>query len=95
MTNINGQNTTLQYGNSVAATGRVTEYTQGGYSLRLENDNLMDGINVDVKVIAIVVNKTYQDENYTVQESQPIKEKKTSKIPKVTVKKVPVFSDSE
>lgn len=95
VTSINNQNTTLQYGNSVAATGRVTDYKQGGYALRLENDNLMDGINVDVKVLAIVITKTYKDEYYTVQESEPIKEKKTFKIPKVAVRKIPVFADSQ
>ncbi len=94
-TNINGQNTTLQYGNSVAASGRVTQYKQGGYTLRLENDNVMDGINVDVKVVAIVVTKVYKDRYYNVEETEPIKEKKTFRIPKVEVKKVPVFADSE
>ena len=90
---INGQNTTLLFGNSVAASGRVTEYKQGGYAFKLDNDNIMDGINVDIKIIAIVVTKNYKDEPYTVQETEPIKEKKTLKIPKVAVRKVAVFAD--
>ncbi len=92
-TSINGQINILQYGNSVAATGRVTDYTQGGFSLRLENDNIMDGINVDVKVVAVNLTTTYKDEYYTVEESEPIKEKKTFKIPKVAVRKVLVFAE--
>lgn len=95
LTGINGQVTTLERGNSVAATGRVTEHKQGAFTLKLENDNMMDGINVDVKIVAIMVTKVYENEAYTVQEIEPRKEKQTFKIPKVSVKKVPVFADSE
>ena len=94
-TNINGMTHVLQQGNSVTATGRVTDFRQGGFSLRLENDNLMDGINVDVKVVAVSITTTFKDEYYTVQETEPIKEKKTFKVPKVTVRKVLVFADSQ
>ena len=93
VTGVNGQNTTLLFGNSVAASGRVTDYKQGGYAFKLENDNIMDGINVDIKIITVVVTKVYKDEVYTVQETEPIKEKKTLKIPKVAVRKVAVFAD--
>ena len=88
----NEQNSTLEFGNSVAASGRITDHKQGGYSFRLENDNIMDGINVDVKIVAIIVTKIYKNEDYTVQETEPIKEKQIVKIPKVTVSKVPVFA---
>ena len=50
----------------------------------------MDGINVDVKVIAVLVTKTWKDEDYTVQEIEPIKEKKILKIPKVAKINTPV-----
>ena len=89
---VNGQNSTLEFGNSVAASGRITEHKQGSYSFRLENDNIMDGINVDVKIVAIIVTKIYKNEDYTVQETEPIKEKQILKIPKVAVSKVPVFA---
>lgn len=79
------------YGNSVAVSGRVTDSNQGYHTIRLENDNIIDGINVDVKIIAIVVTKTWKDEYYTVQESEPIKEKKTLKIPKIAKTKVPIL----
>lgn len=77
-------------GNSVAASGRVTNSMQGGMTLRLENDNQIDAINVNVKLVAVVVTKLYRDEPYTVKKSDPIEEMKTIKEPKVTVRQVPV-----
>lgn len=88
---INGVNRDLGYGNSVAASGRMTEIKNGGCSLRLSNDNIMDGINVNVNIVAVQVTQTWEDETYTVQESDPIKEKQTRKIPKIAVRKVPVM----
>ena len=86
-----GQNVmAAHYGNSVAVSGRVTDSKQGYHTIRLENDNVMDGINVDVKVIAVLVTKTWKDEDYTVQEIEPIKEKKILKIPKVAKINTPV-----
>lgn len=84
-----GQAPTVYAGNSVAATGRITDSNQGYHSIRLENDNIMDGINVDVKVIAITISTEWKDEFYTVQESVPIKEQRTYKIPKVAMTKLP------
>jgi hypothetical protein len=81
----------LDSGNSVGASGRVTQYTQGEYTIKLENDNYVEGINVDVKVIAVTVTQKYENENVTVPSNAPLKEKKAVKIPKVVVVKVPVF----
>ena len=86
-----GQNPTANYGNSVAVSGKVNDSNQGYRTIRLENDNIMEGINVEVKAIAVIVTKKWKDEYYTVQETEPIKEKKTLKIPKVAKTKVPVL----
>ncbi len=85
-----GQVPTSQFGDAVAVCGRVTETNPGPLYLKLTNDNIKDGINVDVKVIAVTVTKTWKEEPYTVTEQEPIKEKKVIKTPKVTVSKVPV-----
>ena len=82
----------IDAGNSVVASGRFTDKNQGSLTIRLENDNMMDGINVDVKIIAVILTKTWKDEAYTVQEQEPIKEQQTKKIPKVSKKKVPVMA---
>jgi len=86
-----GQSATMIYGNSVVASGRVIERTQGFYTLRLENDNAIDGINVDIKIVAVTITKKWKDENYTIQDIEPVKEKRTLKIPKVSKIKVPVL----
>jgi hypothetical protein len=93
MANINNQVVFLDSGNSVAASGKITQYTQGEYTLKLENDNYIEGINVDVKVIAVTVTQKFADENYTVKSDAPLKEKKMVKIPKVKIVKTAVFVD--
>ncbi|MGY3090218.1 hypothetical protein ACVWYF_003273 [Hymenobacter sp. UYAg731] len=88
----NGQNYLLTegQGNSVVVKGRVTSLKQGGMTLRLTNDNTIDAINVDVKIVAAVLTKTYKDEIYTVRKSDPIEEVKTFRDPVVTARKMPV-----
>lgn len=59
-----GQEIALAKGNSVVASGKFNNNLQGSFSVILLNDNIMNGINVDVKIMAIVVNKTYQKVPY-------------------------------
>ena len=92
ITSINGVNYKIASGNSVAATGKMTQYLAGGYGLSLVNDNLIDAINVDVNIIAVKVVTTYRDEPYIETKSIPIKEKQVIKTVKSTaVKRVPVI----
>lgn len=67
ITNYNGQKYTLNSGNGVAATGRNSKITQGGFTIKLYNDNFRTGIDVNVKILAVKVNKTYQDNEYIEQ----------------------------
>jgi hypothetical protein len=90
---VNNQPNTLDSGNSVAASGRVTQHLQGEFTLKLENDNYIEGINVDVKIIAVIVTKNYENETYMVKSDAPLKEKKVVKIPKVKVVKTAIFVD--
>ncbi|MCB2380491.1 hypothetical protein LGH70_23055 [Hymenobacter sp. BT635] len=91
----NGQNYALTTvaGNSVAASGQVTSLKQGTLTLKLENDNTIDAINVDVNIVACVVTKIYKDETYSVKKSEPIEEMKTIKEPKIAMRKVPMLMD--
>lgn len=93
LANLNNQIIFLDSGNSVAASGRVTQYTQGEYTIKLENDNYVEGINVDVKVIAVTVTQKYENETITLKSNDPLKEKKAVKVPKITVVRVPVCID--
>ncbi len=92
-TNVNNALITLDSGNSVAASGKISQYLQGEFSLKLENDNYVEGINVDVKIIAVTVTQTYENENYMVKSDAPLKEKKVVKVPKIKVVKTAVFAD--
>jgi hypothetical protein len=88
-TNINNQTYTLAYGNSVTASGRIDNVRQGGLYIDLANDNIMNGIDVNVNIFALIVTKQYKDEQYTIQKSDAIKEKQTIKKPKVKARKIP------
>lgn len=91
----NGQNYSLKNasGNSVAASGQIASLKQGSMTLKLENDNTIDAINVDVNIVACVITKTYKDEAYTGKKSEPVEELKTFKDPKVAMRKVAVMMD--
>ncbi len=93
LANIDNKLIFLDSGNSVAASGRVTQYVQGEYTIKLENDNYVEGINVDVKVIAITVTQKFDNETITLKSNEPLKEKKAVKVPKVMLVKMPVFVD--
>lgn len=67
ITNYNGQQYTLDSGNGVAATGRNTKITQGRFTIKLYNDNFRTGIDVNVKILVVKVNKIYQDKEYKKQ----------------------------
>ena len=51
----------------------------------------MEGINVDINIIAIIVSKKYEKEYYSVTEQEPIKEKQVIKTPKVETYDAPVL----
>jgi hypothetical protein len=73
-------------GNSVAAFGKVTQYRGGDYVLQLNNDNIIEAINVDLKIIAVVVTTTYKDEPYLETQTIPIKQQVSGKeVQKVLV----------
>lgn len=82
----NNHQLTMAEGNSVAAFGKFTQLPGHNYSLQLTNDNLIDAINVDVKIIAVVVTTTYEDEPYLETQTIPIKQQVSEKeVQKVLV----------
>lgn len=78
----NGQTFPISQGNSVAVSSRMTDYKQGNFALQLFNDNVFQGVNVNVNILAIVVTKKYEKEYYEVTVQEPIKEKQVIKSPK-------------
>ncbi|HYG53203.1 MAG TPA: hypothetical protein VD905_20025 [Flavobacteriales bacterium] len=66
---------------------------QGKFYILLHNDNNVVGINVGIKVIAIVETNVYENKNYIETKINPVKEKKIFKEPSIFLKKVLVQAD--
>lgn len=65
-------------------------HCQGTYYVCMYNDNIMQGINVDVKVIAIVETVKYEDKLYKVPIVTPRLEKQIFSDPVITTHTLPV-----
>lgn len=63
---------------------------QGTYFICLSNDNVMQGVDADIKVVAIVEANTYEDRTFTDADVKPRVEKQLYKEPQVTSNLVPV-----
>ncbi|MCB0571865.1 MAG: hypothetical protein KDC66_18990 [Phaeodactylibacter sp.] len=87
----NGAYELLNKGNSVVGYGRVDNYTQGRYAIKLENDNYVEGINVNVKVIAVVESRVYKDEYHTELKEMPLREKTVVRKPILKRVRIPVL----
>ncbi|HQU58088.1 MAG TPA: hypothetical protein PLU64_02805, partial [Saprospiraceae bacterium] len=89
----NGSYELLSKGNSVAGFGRVGHYTQGNFAIKLDNDNYVEGINVNVKVIAVTETRSYRDEYVTEVREVPVSERKVVRTPIFNRVKAPVLSE--
>lgn len=54
----------ISSGNSVIAYGKEDRQLKGGFTITLQNDNVMNGINVNVKITAVRETKTYKMVEY-------------------------------
>lgn len=79
-------------GKGVAGFKRFTDPSlcQGTFYILLYNDNLIQGINANIKVIAIVETNIYEDKQYSEQVVTPRTEKQIFKEPVITNKRIPV-----
>lgn len=82
-------------GKGVAAYKRFTDakMQQGKFYVVMANDNLVQPIDVNVKVSAIIEHIKYKDERYTDYEVKPRYEKMMAKEAQITLVKTPVTSD--
>ncbi|MHB1279197.1 MAG: hypothetical protein ACYC1Q_12470 [Bacteroidia bacterium] len=81
-------------GKGVAGYKKIVEpgLCQGAYFLCLSNDNDWQGIDVNIKVIAIIETTLYRDEPYQVPIITPIKEKQIFSEPEINQTTVPVIA---
>ncbi|MES2622229.1 MAG: hypothetical protein V4615_15370 [Bacteroidota bacterium] len=87
---MNGQSVTIDYGNVITASGRNDRVTQGAFNLELYNDNFKDGIDVEVKVVAMQVTRVWEDISYSEMSVTPRYETKQFTDPVINTLKVPV-----
>ncbi len=82
-------------GKGIAGFKRFTEPSlcQGQFYILLYNDNIIQGINANIKVVAIVETNIYEDQQYTEQVVIPRTEKQLFKEPVITSKKIPVTGE--
>ncbi|MCB0546667.1 MAG: hypothetical protein KDD19_03715 [Phaeodactylibacter sp.] len=85
----------LSSGNSITGFGRMDNFTQGQFAIQLENDNYVEGINVNVKVVAVTVTKTYRDEYFTETREVPVNQSTTVREPILRKVRAPVLVEGE
>ena len=83
------------FGKGIAGFKRFTDSTmlQGTYFVVMSNDNYMQGIDVNVKVSAIIEHKKFKDEVYTEKLVNPKYEKQIIKEPVISTRELPVTFD--
>ncbi|MGX7668356.1 hypothetical protein [Flavobacterium pedocola] len=83
------------FGKGVAAYKRFTEpnLLQGKYFVMMKNDNYVQGIDVNVKISAIIEHKKYKNESYTDTQITPKYGKKIMSEPSIITRKFPATFD--
>lgn len=70
---VNGQTySQFDTGKGVAAYGKNSAFTQGTFYIGLSNDNKLQGIDVDVKIVAVKEVKTFEIVEYDREREEPI-----------------------
>lgn len=67
---------------------------QGDYYIALVNDNVMMGLDVDVKVSAIIETNIYENKTYREASLKPVYEKQIVRDPVIKTSKVPTLSNN-
>lgn len=75
----------VDQGDGPAAFARHGNYTQGEVQFKLSNDNLIDAVDVSLRVMAVAAVKTYKESVYLETQEAPVVKKE------ITLKKVPAL----
>lgn len=89
----NGNEITIDFGNVISASGRNEKIKQGSFSIQLFNDNVMEGIDVNLKMVVMQIQKTWQDKQYQEKIEIPKIEKQIFKEPIITTISIPVMEE--
>jgi hypothetical protein len=82
-----GNDKLLDEGNAIASFARNTNFTQGTLAFELANDNLIDALDVQLRVVAVIQTRHYEEEEYYEDREVPVIDKK------IQVRKVPVVGN--
>lgn len=72
-----------------SANARIENPTQGTFLIELENDNIRHGIEVNLRFVAIQIEKKWRNEPYWDTQITPRKEKQTFREPIITTTERP------
>ena len=87
----NGKKSTVSNGNITSTFGRETNYLQGHIDLKLTNDNIMNGLNVNLQLLAVVEKRHYVMEGHQERVITPLEVKKTKGKVLIREREVPVI----
>lgn len=76
-------------GKGIAAYSKNNTKTQGTFYIGLVNDNLIEAIDVDIKISIVWETNTYEDQHYNEMNISPRYEKKQFSEPIITTHKIP------
>ena len=91
ITNYGGNNVTFDHGNGISGSGRNDRLLQGGFAIELFNDNSLYDLDAIVKVIAVQIEKTWQDKEYMEPKVTPKYGKKKFTDPIITKTEIPII----
>lgn len=67
----NGIENVFNFGNGTSSFGRNTELLQGGFTIELYNDNIREGIDVNLKVVVAQISKKWKDKEVLEEKEEP------------------------
>lgn len=82
----------ISNGNITSCFGRETEQLQGKIGLELYNDNLINGVNVGIKILVVQTIKRYKMETYQERTITPITELETKGKVKIISTQIPYIN---
>lgn len=81
---------TFDSGNVTSAAGVESKMTQGSFVLRLKNDNYMTSVDVNVRMVAKVLNREWKDQLVRTPVFTPVYEQREVRTPSVSYRRIPV-----
>lgn len=89
----NNAGTALGKGNVTTAFGRFTGLSGNQLTLTLTNDNILNGLNIHLKLVAVVERRYYRQEGYQVRTITPLKLEQTRGKVRLVQRQVPVINN--